>query len=184
MITRRLLSFRSLGSLAILAAVLAGPVSMARAESGRAGGAAPLVVLDGAERLAGYPDAAGSTVLREINGIWFTIPINEDGFALSFVTQGVSGALYESIDCTGPAFIGPAFGLARNLTRLDGQIVYPSHPPVTRTINSTLSSLTGSPICNVIPVPTAFPVAEPLPFDSAQLNGFVPPFRLAPAGGP
>jgi hypothetical protein len=179
----RLVVFRGLGSLALLAALLAGPDSPALAASSRVGGAGPLVVLDGADRLVGYPDATGSTVLREINGIWFTIPITEDGFALSTIAAGLFGAQYESTDCSGPAFIAPAFGLARYLTRLNGQIVYPSHPPVTRAINSTLSSLTGTPICSATPAPIDLPVAEPLPFDSTALDGLVAPFRLAPAGG-
>jgi hypothetical protein len=171
---------RAVLTLAAFLVTMIGAVPLTGAGAAREPGAPPLIVVDSEGRLVGYPDATASSVAREVGGAWLTLPITADGFTLSSIT-GFNGTLYDGDGCTGNAFISPAPGLIRYLTKLDGHLVYPSHPPVLRLIKSAISF--GGLGC-LDPADITLPVSEPIPFDPTTLNVLVPPFRLAPAGTP
>jgi len=111
-------------------------------------------------------------VLRNVNGLTFSVRVYPDGFAGPFETN----VYYESADCSGQRY---SFSIESNQFVHFGfvagtEMVYAISVPQSRAILSRMRFQGGANTC--LPFSATMSLAPTL---SDDLSGFVPPFRLA-----
>jgi hypothetical protein len=118
-------------------------------------------------------------VMRQIGPDVVTFAIRSDGIPPG--PNWAPTAMYESADCSGPAFlVGITAPLLPEGRLADGQLYYPApspETPVKRTLLSRKSYL-GAGQCD--PTPYSEPLTDTIPIRVAAMPVLTPPFRVQP----